>query len=158
MIDPGLREKVVLVTGANSPSGIGAAVAGAFAAQGARVFLHYFRQSHTSVRDAQSSGLTSLGESFYYSQQLKSADEVLERLRSLGVQAYALEADLSDPAVVPMLLDRAEATLGPVEVLVNNAAYWEGDTFLPSSTELNNKLVELWTDRPQRIAAASFRH
>jgi len=157
MIDPGLREKVVLVTGANNPYGIGAAVAGAFAAQGARVFLHYFRQSHTSVPDAQSSGLTSLGESFYYSQQFKSADEVLERLRSLGVQAYALEADLSDPVVVPMLFDRAEATLGPVEVLVNNAAYWEGDTFLPSSTELNNKLVELWTDRPQRIAAASFR-
>jgi NAD(P)-dependent dehydrogenase (short-subunit alcohol dehydrogenase family) len=32
MIDPGLRNKVVLVTGANNPFGIGAAIAEAFAA------------------------------------------------------------------------------------------------------------------------------
>ena len=43
MIDPGLDGKVVLITGANNPYGIGAATAKAFAAQGARVFLHFFR-------------------------------------------------------------------------------------------------------------------
>ena len=36
MLDPGLKDKVVLVTGANNPHGIGAAVARAFGAQGAR--------------------------------------------------------------------------------------------------------------------------
>ena len=41
MIDPGLDGKVVLITGANNPYGIGAATAKAFAAQGARVFLHF---------------------------------------------------------------------------------------------------------------------
>ena len=101
-------------------------------------------------------GASTPGVSFYYSQQAKSVDEVLERVRKLGVQACALEANLSEPAVIPMLFDRAEAALGPVEVLVNNAAYWEGDTFLPSDTELNNRLVELWTDRPQSLTAASF--
>ena len=156
MLDPGLKEKVVLVTGANNPCGVGAGVAQAFAAQGARVFLHYFRQSYTPVAEAQLEGASTPGVSFYYSQQAKSVDEVLERVRKLGVQACALEANLSDPAVIPMLFDRAEAALGPVEVLVNNAAYWEGDTFLPSDTELNNRLVELWTDRPQSLTAASF--
>jgi 3-oxoacyl-[acyl-carrier protein] reductase len=31
------------------------------------------------------------------------------------------------------LLDRAEATLGPVEILVNNAAYCQPDTLLPAA-------------------------
>jgi 3-oxoacyl-[acyl-carrier protein] reductase len=43
MIDPGLKNKVVVVTGGNNPRGIGAAAAKAFAAQGAVVFIHYFR-------------------------------------------------------------------------------------------------------------------
>ena len=34
MIDPGIKEKVVILTGGNNPYGIGAAVARAFACQG----------------------------------------------------------------------------------------------------------------------------
>ena len=41
-------------------------------------------------------------------------------------------------------------------MLVNNAAHWEGDTFVPASAELSNKLPELWTERPQHISAQSF--
>ena len=44
MIDPGLKDKVVLVTGGNNPSGIGAAIARAFGSHGARIFIHYLRQ------------------------------------------------------------------------------------------------------------------
>ena len=39
MIDTGLTDKVVLITGANNPLGIGAATAKAFARQGAAVFI-----------------------------------------------------------------------------------------------------------------------
>lgn len=77
---------------------------------------------------------------------------MLETVRKFRVQAA--EADLSDVAAVPALFDQAEAALGPVQVLVNNAAYWEPDTFLPQGTELSNK--ELFSDRLPTFAAASF--
>jgi 3-oxoacyl-[acyl-carrier protein] reductase len=156
MLDPGLNNKVVLITGANNPFGVGAATARAFASQGAKIFLHYFRQVDAESRNAKASEENSPGMEFYRSQQAKSADEVLERVRGCNVAACALGADLSDPAAVPMLFDRAEASLGPVEILVNNAACWEGDTFLPADTELENKLVELWAARSQRITEATF--
>lgn len=76
MIDPGLKEKVVLITGANNPYGIGAGIARAFAAQGARIFLHYLRLSETS---SGSRPAGTPGESFYHSQQAKSPGEVLSR-------------------------------------------------------------------------------
>ena len=151
MLDPGLNGKVVLVTGANNPHGVGAAVAQAFAAQGTKLFLHYFRQTNTGAEDTNSPG-----DDFYRAQQVKSADEVLERVRQFSVPVSAFEADLSDPSIIPTLFERAEAAVGPVEVLVNNAASWEGDTFLPSDAELENKLVELWTSRPRPITGATF--
>ena len=43
MVDYGLQNKVVLVTGANNPQGIGAATALAFAREGAKVVLVYKR-------------------------------------------------------------------------------------------------------------------
>ena len=42
MIDPGLQNRVVLITGANH--GIGAATARAFAAQDARLLVHYLAE------------------------------------------------------------------------------------------------------------------
>ena len=143
MIDPGVEGKVVLITGANNPYGIGAGIARAFAAQGARIFLHYFRQPGKP------------GQSFYHEQQTKSADEVLAEIRRLGAEAGASEADLADAAAIPALFDGAER-LGPVDILVNNAAHWEADTFVPADAELQNKLVELWSNRPATIRAQSF--
>lgn len=155
MIDPGLKQKVVLITGANNPYGIGAGIARAFAAQGAKVFLHYLRQTGASPPDAAGEA-SSPGESFYRSQQAKSVNEVLTEVRQMGVAADALEADLSDASLIPSIYDRAEERLGPVEILINNAAYWEADTFVPSGADLNNKLVELWTDRPKTVSQTSF--
>ena len=125
MVDTGLRDRVVLVTGANH--GIGAATAQAFAAEGASVFIHYLslpaEASDANVREG--------GEARYRAQRALSADAVVQAIRDAGGRAEAWEADLVDPATVPQLFDRAEAALGPVDVLVNNAAYWEPDSFLP---------------------------
>jgi 3-oxoacyl-[acyl-carrier protein] reductase len=144
MSNPGLNGKVVLITGANNPYGIGAATAKAFATQGACVFIHFFR-SPSGLSEGEKADRP--GEAFYRAQQSKTADEVLQTIRRGGGQAMAWEADLSDPMNIPQLFDQAEAAFGPVDILVNNAADWEADTFLPSDTELSNQLPTLWTSR-----------
>ena len=72
MIDPGLREKVVLITGANNPYGIGAAIARQVVSHGAKVFIHGYRQKvdFPSEDQRQEPGLP-----FFFKQQRKDADE-----------------------------------------------------------------------------------
>lgn len=137
MIDLGLTDKVVLVTGANNPHGIGAATARAFAAQGARVFVTYLRQAPEtfSMSVEEADVVHEPGEAFYNAQQRYAADDLVQQIRAQGGQAAAWEADLADPTVVPRLFDQAEATLGPVAVLINNAAVGGAptDTFVPTN-------------------------
>ena len=139
MIDPGLDGKVVLITGANNPYGIGAATAKAFAAQGARVFLHFLRLSDGPV--GTEDRVSGPGWAFFRLQQSKTADEVLQAIAQSGGQAAAWEADLADPENIPRLFDQAEAAFGPVDILVNNAADWEGDTFLPSNKDWMGRTI-----------------
>jgi 3-oxoacyl-[acyl-carrier protein] reductase len=66
------------------------------------------------------------------------------------------EADLSETGVISRLFEQAEESLGPVEVLVNNAAAWTADTFIPQGHDLPNRTVEKWKDRPQQITPQCF--
>ena len=155
MIDPCLSNKVVAVTGANNPYGIGAAIAHAFAAQGSKIFLHYYPVLHKGykVGDAEDQPP---GEVFYRAQNAKGAEEVLSSLDEPGAQLSSWEADLSDADSIPRFFEKAEESLGPVEILVNNAAAWRADTFVPPGHDLPNRTVEEWTDRPEQITPESF--
>jgi 3-oxoacyl-[acyl-carrier protein] reductase len=137
MIDPGLKDKVVLVTGANNSFGIGAAIARAFASQSAHVFLHYFRQE-TNLADVDhpkdphpQEWEHEPGLDFYYAQQAKTADGVVASIREMGVNAESWEGDLGEAENVHRLFEQAEAAFGQVDILVNNAADYIADTFLP---------------------------
>jgi len=155
MIETGLKDKVVLITGANNPHGIGVATARACLREGARVFLHGYRPG---VAGWGASGLEEdlePGEEFYRLQGRKPLEEVLQSFRESGMEADGLEGDLSEPALVARLFERAEESLGPVHVLVNNAAAWEADTFIPTTQKLKNEAVELWTDRPTVLTGGS---
>jgi 3-hydroxybutyrate dehydrogenase len=84
-----LEGKVALVTG--STSGIGLAIARAFAAEGAKLMINGFGP----------------------------ADEIERECRELG--AIHDGADMSDPDAIQRMMEHCADTLGPVEVLVNNA-------------------------------------
>ncbi len=134
MIDPGLQNKVVLITGANH--GIGAAAARTFARQRARVFITYLRLSPLETPSEQAKGgdTHTPGLALYNFKRSQTAEEVIEQIRAQeGGIAEALEADLTDLKTIPLLFDRAEAAFGPVDILINNADYCEADTFLPPS-------------------------
>lgn len=135
MIDTGLGDRMVLVTGGNNPRGIGAATAKAFAAQGAAVFIHYFRQTMPDFVQETGSGRADIpGPGMYHALQTETPDAIVQAIREQGARAEAWEADLADPTVIPDLFDRAEQALGPVEILVNNAARDEPDTFVPGKS------------------------
>lgn len=135
MIDPGLQGKVVLVTGANH--GIGAATAKAFARFGASVFINYLRLPPlgTPSQSLAQEGEVAPGLALYNFRRSLLADSAVEEIRAQGGRVEALEADLSNPATIPFLFDRAETLFGPVDVLVNNADYCVADTLLPPSRD-----------------------
>ncbi len=91
-----LQGKVALIAGGDS--GIGRAVALAFAREGADVLISYLNE------DA-------------------DAEETARVVRAAGRKAVLAPGDISDEAQCRSLVERAVAELGGVDILVNNAAY-----------------------------------
>lgn len=118
---------MALVTGSNH--GIGAATARALGSQGVAVLCTYLRSDRLGGLEDPALPAS------YRATRLAPADAVVEAIVAAGGQAVAIEADLSDATTIPMLFDRAEATFGPVQILVNNASGWVGDTFVPHATD-----------------------
>ncbi|MER7013644.1 SDR family oxidoreductase [Saccharopolyspora sp. NPDC000359] len=106
MIDPRLRGRVAVITGADSPLGIGAATARALARQGCKVVL--VSRPRTPP---------------------EPTDHVCDALRADGVEADSVAVDLADPSAAGVVFEHAEGCFGPVEILVNNAAHHVPDTF-----------------------------
>ena len=77
-------------------------------------------------------------------------------LEELGAEVHSWKADLSKPETAKGLFEECEKVLGHVEILVNNAAHWEADTFLLANVELASDHVETWTARPAALDPKSF--
>jgi NAD(P)-dependent dehydrogenase (short-subunit alcohol dehydrogenase family) len=106
-VDIDLKARRVLVTGGNS--GLGAAIASAFAGEGARVAINYV--SHP-----------------------QAAESLVTGIIASGGTAMALEADIADAAAVETMFEKLDSAWGGIDVLVNNAGVdgqaalgWESD-------------------------------
>jgi 3-oxoacyl-[acyl-carrier protein] reductase len=94
-----LQGKVALITGGSR--GIGAAICRSLAAEGVHVGFNY----HSNP---------------------ESAAALVVDLQSVGVNAVAVSADLGDEASILNFIARVSADLGPIDILVNNAAVCPG--------------------------------
>lgn len=133
-----LRGHVALVTGANH--GIGAATGRLLARCGAHVLLTFLR-----MHDAPDPAIPDPSRK----NRARDANAVLTAIRAEGGTAVAVEADLADAAVPRALFDRAEAELGPVDILINNASGWLADTFAVASQDRFGR-------RLTRVSAETF--
>jgi 3-oxoacyl-[acyl-carrier protein] reductase len=98
-----LNGRTALISG--SSSGIGAGVALAFTRAGASwVILNYPNEANAAAAEA-----------------------VAEQVRSLGAQAIAVLADVSDEGQVAHLVTAALAAAGRIDILVNNAGIAHGE-------------------------------
>lgn len=110
-----LRGRTALVTGASG--GIGKQIARALAGAGTNVVVSGRRE--------------------------ETLGALVDELGALGVRAAAVPADLSDLAQTETLIDRAEAGLGPLDVLVNNAGVEITSAFTRLTREELGSVVDL---------------
>jgi len=111
-----LKNKKAIVTGAGR--GIGRAVALAFAREGADVVVNY--QSNDVA-----------------------ANEVVEKIQSLGRRAVPVKTDVSSYHEVKIMVDRAVQELGGVDILVNNAGVSKPSMFLDMPEESWDRIINI---------------
>jgi len=103
-MDLGLRDRVVLVSGASS--GIGAATARAFGGEGARVAVTYHRNR-------------------------AGAEQTAGQVREAGGEATVVRMDLADPASIHAAATQVADRWGGIGVLVGNAFDVDAESWQP---------------------------
>ena len=109
-----LENKVAVITG--SSSGIGSAIALAFAKEGAAVAVDY--RSHPD-----------------------EAKEIVEQVERFGGRAISVHADVSSPEDVKNLIQKAVEEFGRLDVMINNAGMEEKMPFLETPLDVWNKTI-----------------
>jgi NAD(P)-dependent dehydrogenase (short-subunit alcohol dehydrogenase family) len=70
-------------------------------------------------------------------------DQAVSHLKSLGIDALALECDMSRAIMIAPVIDRAIAALGPIDILVNNAGTTWGAATVEHPLDAWQKVIDL---------------
>ncbi|MFP3953948.1 MAG: SDR family NAD(P)-dependent oxidoreductase [Candidatus Acetothermia bacterium] len=114
MVDTGLKNKTIVITGASG--GIGGACARAFAGEGARLVLQGFQHM----------------------------EEIDRLKQELSVEVLPVKADLTDETETRRLFSLAGGELGPIDGLIANAGIWpaEARSIADMTLERWNRTIE----------------
>ncbi len=111
-----LRGSVAVVTGAGR--GLGRAIAEELASGGARVVVNYSRSRGP-------------------------AEELVEKLKSEGMEAVAIQADVSEAGQAARLISESLEAFGGIDILVNNAGINIDKTMKKLSVEEWDRVVQV---------------
>jgi 3-oxoacyl-[acyl-carrier protein] reductase len=112
----GLTGKVALVTGASR--GIGRSVVELFASLGAHVAVNYARD-------------------------VEAANEVVNDAKAKGVNAIAIQGDVSQLGEAERVVEETLEQLGRIDFLICNAGIWEGNAVESISEELWDRTIDI---------------
>lgn len=130
-----LRGKVALVTGSGRRSGIGYAIAAELARRGASIVVTDICRRSQPDPNFEAAAWAEL-------------ESIAGELGQLGGGQLPVKADITNPADVEALFDRAEKSLGPVNIVVNNAGVFVVKPLLETSLaewEISMKVNALGT-------------
>ena len=117
-MDLKLKGKVVLITGANNPYGIGAATAYKFAEEGSKIAIVYKKIARKySFENTVENGLDK-----YFKFSSEDASSVEKVLCKITDDYFIVEKDITNENAIEDIFDEIENKFGTVNVLVNNAA------------------------------------
>src|SRR5215207_4611592 len=117
VMDLGLRDAAVLVTGGSS--GIGRETALGFAREGGRVAITY-----NSRQDA--------------------AEEVAAEIKAAGGEAFVVPMELEEPESIKQAVAAVVAAWGGLDVLVGNAVNWGSGSYHDRPTRIEDAKAEQW--------------
>lgn len=118
MVEYGLKDKVVLITGTNNPKGIGAKLALSFAEHGAKVAMVY-KKMNFGYNDSLANG--DCVDSYFKALSM-DCSEVDEMISKITKEYLIIESDISIKENISQIYKEIEATFGKVNILINNAA------------------------------------
>ena len=111
-----LKDKVAIVTGGSR--GIGSSIALELAKNGVKIVINYNSNS-------------------------EAADKMVAEINELGVEAYAVQADVSSSEDAARLVQATVERFGQLDILVNNAGITRDTTFKKMSEEDWRKVIDV---------------